>query len=487
VIAERTKLLCLNPSCPTTWLAFISTRISIISASQLAVLVQRIVSIEPYSADLCAETALKLIDYSDREIAKFLLTKAIVLDPAKLGCSLDLGFILEIKKEFETAIRLYTRESILSPRNPLPHFNKGNVAMASGDPQTSALNYDRSIALGADSTGVLKSAAIAHLISGNFTRGWSLYESRFLKGSGNMVNDVLTLRSSKPLLRGPLSIYKTATVLVWPEQGVGDEIMFGSMLKELYHVVGRLLVQLDRRLILLFSRMLPDVTFFERDSLVPEDLYDFHVAIGSLGQYFRPSIESFERGKKRYLKSDPYRTKELRRSLFVNGNETLVGLSWRSANADTGAQRSVPLSTLAQNLASERVRLISLQYGDIAHDIEAAKYDVGIDVVVPSIVDPTNDLDGLAALIEACDEVVSIGNATAHLAGALGKKTTVLVPRIGTRTTDGGVMPGWRWLGNSGKCLWYESAELYRQQENEKDWIGVLSRLSTDRSHREKR
>jgi len=65
-------------------------------------------------------------------------------------------------------------------------------------------------------------------------------------------------------------------------------------------------------------------------------------------------------------------------------------------------------------------------------------------------VDNREDLDGLAALIEACDEVVSIGNATAHLAGALGKRTTVLLPEA----------PSWRWLARDDQTLWYSSVQV---------------------------
>jgi ADP-heptose:LPS heptosyltransferase len=72
-------------------------------------------------------------------------------------------------------------------------------------------------------------------------------------------------------------------------------------------------------------------------------------------------------------------------------------------------------------------------------------------------------LEGLAGLIEACDEVVSVGNATAHLAGALGKKTLVLLPYVA----------GWRWLHEGDRCPWYDSVILLRQKA-QADWDEVL-------------
>jgi hypothetical protein len=241
---------------------------------------------------------------------------------------------------------------------------------------------------------------------------------------------------------------RTVPVLVWAEQGVGDEVMFGSMLGEFRGHVGKLLVQLDRRLIPLFKRSLPDdVEFFERGTVVPEDRYDSHIAIGSLGQYLRPTLESFEGKGGKYLWADPERIQAMREWLSVKEGERVIGLSWRSSNPETGAARSLALKDLVKSLQAPGVRFVNLQYGDVSAEIEALERDEGITVLQCPGLDTTDDLDGLAALIEACDEVVSIGNATAHLAGALGKKTTVLLPKARS----------WRWSVVGDCCPWYES------------------------------
>jgi hypothetical protein len=79
------------------------------------------------------------------------------------------------------------------------------------------------------------------------------------------------------------------------------------------------------------------------------------------------------------------------------------------------------------------------------------------------------DLEGLAGLVEACDLVISIGNATAHLGGALGKRTWVLLPYLA----------GWRWLHEGDRCPWYESVDLYRQVERDR-WDSVLEQMGRD-------
>jgi ADP-heptose:LPS heptosyltransferase len=106
--------------------------------------------------------------------------------------------------------------------------------------------------------------------------------------------------------------------------------------------------------------------------------------------------------------------------------------------------------------------LVNLQYGSVQEEIAEAQARCGIRVEQVPRVDCQNDLDGLAALIMACDEVVSIGNATAHLAGALGQKTTVLLP----------YSPSWRWMAKGDESPWYQSVRLLRQPLPD-DWSFV--------------
>ena len=273
-----------------------------------------------------------------------------------------------------------------------------------------------------------------------------MHEARFLVSEAGNEN-----HGAKPVFREQQKCCDR--VLVWAEQGVGDEIMFGSMLGDFGKRVGKLLVQMDRRLIPLFRRSLPDeVEFVERGEKVEESRYDSHLAMGSLGLYERPTLESFQGKGGRYLRADEARVKRLRGLMGLRSGERAIGISWRSSNAETGAMRSVGLRELVEALRGEGVRLVNLQYGEVGAEIEGVYEELGERVWACGEVDNREDLDGLAALIEACDEVVSIGNATAHLAGALGKRTRVLLPEA----------PSWRWLAKGHTTPWYGSITLQR-------------------------
>jgi hypothetical protein len=193
-----------------------------------------------------------------------------------------------------------------------------------------------------------------------------------------------------------------------------------------------------------------DVEYVERGSWVEESRYDRHIALGSLGMHLRPTLESFVGKGGGYLRADGVRVERLRGLMGLGSGERAVGISWRSSNPETGAQRSIGLRELVESLRGEGVRLVNLQYGEVGEEIERVCEETGERVWECEEVDNREDLDGLAALIEACDEVVSIGNATAHLAGALGKRTTVLLPEA----------PSWRWLPAGGRTLWYPDVRV---------------------------
>ena len=115
------------------------------------------------------------------------------------------------------------------------------------------------------------------------------------------------------------------------------------------------------------------------------------------------------------------------------------------------------------------VVLVNLQYGDVDDEIREFKEETGIEVIQCASVDNREDLDGLAALIEACDLVVSITNVSVHMAGALAKETWVLLPYSTI----------YYWLLERTDSVWYPSLTLYRQPILD-DWDSVYAAVRKD-------
>jgi ADP-heptose:LPS heptosyltransferase len=254
-------------------------------------------------------------------------------------------------------------------------------------------------------------------------------------------------------------------VFLWAEQGVGDEIMFASMIPDLQRSCDELIVEVDSRLHPLFERSFSKVRCVPRFSDFHESSYDYQLPIGSLGRLFRPTFANFAMQPQGYLRADSAQVARFAKKLSAR-EKPLVGISWWSQNPESGADRSIPLGDLLTALSGHSVP-VNLQYGE-----QQAAFIRGVtnrQIEARSINDVNNqkELDQLAAMISACDLVISIGNTTAHLAAALGKPTWVLVPLAGS----------WRWMFHGSTTPWYPSVRLFRRARGE-GWKPVLERVT---------
>jgi ADP-heptose:LPS heptosyltransferase len=144
---------------------------------------------------------------------------------------------------------------------------------------------------------------------------------------------------------------------------------------------------------------------------------------------------------------------------------TVVGLSWVSHNPRSGKTKSARLSDFESILRLPNCRFVDLQYGDTLAERQAVERELGIRVERLEDIDNTNDIDGLAALITACDAVVSVSNTTAHLAGALGAATWTLVPHGHARI--------WYWFKEGDDSPWYPNVRV-RRQGNAQPWRDLV-------------
>ena len=256
--------LCLHPGAPQPWHVLGVSRFKQGNPQTGFEFSMRAVTLNPHSSEFCATTGLIALDSRRLDIAEVLLKRAISLDPSAPACHLDLGVVLDMQNEIQCALQLFEREAVLNPTSPAPYLNAGNAQMALGNPADAAIFYEQAVALGLNSQQTVVSAALAYLVVGDFENGWRLYESRLV--GDNVITRGKNLHATAAERALNASYMKTdCRALVWAEQGVGDEVMFGSMLGEFRAYVGKLLVQLDRRLIPLFKRSLPDDVEFSNE------------------------------------------------------------------------------------------------------------------------------------------------------------------------------------------------------------------------------
>jgi tetratricopeptide (TPR) repeat protein len=258
-------------------------------------------------------------------------------------------------------------------------------------------------------------------------------------------------------------------VLVYAEQGLGDEIMFASCLPELLRRGAKVFIECEPRLGELFERSFPACTVFARvrtqanawvKSLDPQP--DWQIPIASLGRHFRRDRSDFP-PHSGYLRADPAKLERWRSWLKALGPGVKIGLSWRGGLAKTGRERrSLELAEVESLLKMDGVRFVSLQYGRVSDELARLERLRGIHV--PHIQEAIDDYDECAGLIGALDCVVSVCTSVVHLTGALGRPALVLAP----------YSPEWRY-GFAGDTMpWYPSVKVFRQSR-QGEWGPVLT------------
>ena len=341
--------------------------------------------------------------------------------------------------------------------------NLGLVLRELGRLNESESSYKKAIKLKPDFADAYNNLSLTLLSKGNFEKAFELSEWRWK--TELKIGD--QFHAKKPYWNGETN----SSVFVWREQGIGDEIMFCSILPELSDKSEKIILNCDERLIPLFKRSLSDkIAYQGKRNIVDEANFDFHIPMGSLPRYFRKDLLSFNKSSKGYLKADKTKISEFKKKLSNKKNIKIIGLSWfTNSQVQMASFRNVQLTSLVSEINNSETKFINLQYGDTSKEITELKKEFGIDIDDLKEVDKKDDIDSLAALISACDLVISVDNFILHLAGSLGVKTKALLPF----SSDS------RWGYKQNKCHLYDSLRLYRQTSLG-DWKNVLKQLKQD-------
>lgn len=376
---------------------------------------------------------------------------------------------------YHDAIGCYQIGLELTPGNRTQLFNIAGALEHVGRYTDAFSYYKRVLEIDPHHAGTHNNTAILMLRLGDFENGWKHHEWRWPATQSDYEHHFSIPRWQGEPLTGK-------RLLVWAEQGIGDHIMYGSMINELRELGGELHVEIYARLDQLFERSFSGVNFLRRE-LLGEDFIggqtvfkqswpqvDYQIPMASLGAILRTSLASFGSGAP-YLAADAQLSTELKakyQDLFPG--KRLIGLSWRGGKTlFTERQgRRVRFDDLARLAALENVQFIDLQYDSTREDV-AALQAAGLPIYHDDDIDPTGLLDPQAAQIKALDAVISIDNTTVHLGGALGVPTYVMVQ----------LNPNWRWGLNEGTSYWYNSVKLFRNSTIT-DWKDPLERIMAE-------
>ena len=424
---------------------------------------RRSIERDPKTAEYWSALGTSLYESSAYKDSVQAYRQALDIKPGDKRLFNNCGLAYRELGDFDSAVAAFREALRIDPEYVSAHSNLGLVAQDLGDLALALKCFADALRLDPGSEEARWFAAVVRLREGSYEQGWPDYEDRWLSAAARSVPFRFPEWKDESL--------SGKNVLVYGEQGLGDQIMFSSCIPQIGNSAGMVAVECSRKLETLFRRSFPDALVFgsaTNDATMPEwfprlPSVDYQVAIGSLPMRYRRNRSQFPQHEG-YLRADPARIVYWRSRLEDCGPGPYVGVSWQGGAAGTRrALRSVPLSAFEGVFRRLGACYVSLQYTRCADEIESLKIQEGI--AVHHWQQAIDDYDETAALVCALDLVISVCTSVIHLTGALGRPAVVLVPFAAE----------WRYGRAGAQMPWYPSIHLIRQSRPGA-WDDVLER-----------
>ena len=401
----------------------------------------------------------------DLEKAAAHYARSLELDPAAVDVASNLGACLAGLGRRPEALKLLCDAVEQNPGSVAAWSNLGIAAKSLGDLETALLCFGRALNLEPKHANSRWNRALCLLGSGRLAEGWAEYDWRWKAGAQGFERIFPQPAWDGGDLRGK-------TILVWMEQGLGDQIFFASMLGDLMRMGAHCVVECESRLVSLFQRSFAGAEVVPRSTpahpRTQQPDIDFQIAAGSLPRFLRPTLESFPRTE-RYLIPDPALSRRWKEGLNQLGPGLKAGICWRSSAG--GGMRAIHYAQLNQwapILSVPGVHFVNLQYDECSQELLEAERLLGTRIHVLGGVDLKQDQDSVAALISALDLVVSARTAVAAMAGAVGTRVMALSRSV----TD------W-WGFGTGYCPWQARVQAFLCGATE-PWEPAIQRIASE-------
>lgn len=430
-------------------------------------------TLRPELAEAWTNLGVGLAGAESFSAAAAVLRRALRLDGACAAAWNNLGDALRLAATQDATIGRYARAAALEPDYAEAWSNLGLAAQRGGDMAAGERLFDRALRINPELAGARFNRGLLRLEAGRLGEGWPDYAFRFASGKVGKGR-----APAAPPWRGE-TLPPGEKLLVWREQGLGDEILFASMYAELLACGVEPIFECDARLVGLLSRALPDGASVARgnavvraqtvdaaghETLAAPD-YARHVPAGSLARLLRGRLADFP-ARPAWLAADPARIADFRARLDEAAPGALrVGVAWRS-QLITAERRAayLRLDDLAPLFAVSGVAFVNLQYGDVEEEIVDAERRLGVRLLRWPDLDLKDDLEGAAALTAALDLVIAPAVSSAELAAALGAPTWRLAGR------------DWTWAGTAARP-WTPAARTFAPQAGE-GLAGLVARVA---------
>jgi Flp pilus assembly protein TadD len=356
-------------------------------------------------------------------------TQALSIEPLNANAYNSLGSTLLAMNRLEEAEQAFQTALAIDPVNIIARSNLGTLAERRSNHTEAIRHYEAVFSRlnleSQEAAEFLYRSSFAYLGAGHLKEGWRRYAYGF---------QIRDLAARHPQRRfevpqwGGESLHGQR-LLIWGEQGIGDEIWFFGLLNEARKLCDNIIVECQPRLVSLFRRSFPEVLVRESNlSPLTRQDYDVHAPVGSLMALFCSDIEGFQKFKP-YIVPSPSLQADFSERLRPYAGKKLVGICWRSGKIDAQRISSyLAIDDFAQLLKNPDCVFVNLQYGDCEEELQRVEKRLAVKIIRWHDVNLKDDQESVAALISQLHVVVSAGTAVARLADALGVRLLTFGP-----------------------------------------------------------
>jgi Tetratricopeptide repeat len=427
--------------------------------SQAEHVYRQVLAVEPQSANAWCYLGMALHDQERFDDALFAYEQALSLNPQLPVAYQNLGKTLDRLRRFDEAIACFDQATRLVPDYLNAYKNKARALFFKGDLPAAEAAHRQALAIAPDDAETHMNLGMLRLSHGDAIGGWPEYQWRWKTKDGAL-----------PVLPQPLwdgSSLAGQSILLTPEQGLGDSIQFiryGAVLKERYDC--RVLFHCPRALVPLLSKCRGLDQIVETASPPPRTdwfapMLHVPARLGHSPAEF-PSIGT-------YLAADDSLVLTWRERLAAYSGKK-IGIAWRgSPKHPADRMRSFSLAEYVPLAQVPGVQLFSLQKGPGTEELLALAGRLNIVDLGRQLDETTGAFVETAAVLKNLDLLIACDTAVIHVAGALGVPVWLAL----TNTPD------WRWLIGRDDSPAYPALRLFRQQSFG-DWPGVFARMAAD-------
>lgn len=358
--------------------------------------------------------------------------------------------------QWDAAIQDYGQAIALQADLVQAYCNRGNVYQSLGRFACALKDYEGALQYRSDCAQALYNKSLLLLLLGDFEHAWPLYELRWQKDEMR----VKRFDCLQPQWTGAQSL-AGRVVILHCEQGLGDSIQFVRFAPMMRTLGAEVIIRAPRTLLALFGSMGADIRYLSLDEPLPD--FDYHCPLMSLPLAFRTQLSTIP-ASSGYLAAAPDRLRKWQERVGAKRSKRVGIVCSGSANHPDDLQRSIPLEMVLKALPYQ-FEYYSLQNELQPEDQAFMMRQDRVQFYGAQL----RDFADTAALCTCMDEVISVDTSVAHLAGALGVPTRVLLQQV----------PDWRWLLDRSDSPWYSSITLYRQDAS-RQWGPVLAQLAAD-------